>query len=55
MHACTTSCQVFEERACCEGFFTALPCLTQPFVRCIAIDLDLFVIIQMLLFVFFVR
>ena len=30
----------------------ALPCLTQTFVRCIAIALDSFVI-QMLLFVFF--
>ena len=26
-----------EERVCCEGFSTTLPCLTQPFVRCIAI------------------
>ena len=44
MHACTISCQVFlnEERVCCEGFSTPLPCLTQPFVRCIAIYLDLF-------------
>ena len=31
-----------------------LPCLTQPFVRCIAIDLDFFVVIEILLFVFFV-
>ena len=35
----------------CEGLFTALPCLTKLFVPCIAIDLDLFVIIQMLLFI----
>ena len=37
----------------------ALPCLgvhsTQPFLCCIAIDLDLFAVIQMLLFEFFVR
>ena len=32
----------------------ALPCLMMPFVRCIVIDLDLFVVIQMLLFVLFV-
>ena len=53
-HVCTASCQVFlnEGRVCCEGFFTALPSLTQTFVRCIGVDLDLFVIIPMLLFVF---
>ena len=33
----------------------ALLCLMQQFVHCIVIDLDLFVIIQMIPFVFFVR
>ena len=57
MHVSTISCQVFlkEKSLTCEGFVTALPCLTQPLVCCIAIDLDSFVIIQMLLFIFFVR
>ena len=56
MHVSTISCQVFlkEKSLTCEGFVTALPCLTQPLVCCIAIDLDSFVIIQMLLFIFFV-
>ena len=47
--------RVFDGRVSWEGFSMA-PCLcsTQPFLRCIAIDLDLFVIVQMLLFVFFV-
>ena len=30
-----------EERVCCEGFSMALPCVTQLFIHCIAIDLDI--------------
>ena len=42
-----------EERVSRESFFKALQCLTQPLVRCIAIDLHLLVVIQMLLYVYF--